>query len=244
LTSTPAEAWRAHKPASFALLEVAEGDQVLDVGCGTGEDAREIARHYPGVAVVGVDADPERVAEADRLTLGVPRPVEFQVADVTRLPFEAGAFDAVRADRVFHHLADPVTGLAEMIRVSRPGGRVVVSDLEYESLVVGGADHLVTRRVVDWWCDHHVPQGRIGRELRGRFTDAGLDAVEVHPTALLVTAYDEDVLHLAERAAGAAAAGAIPGEEVARWVAALRESDRSGRFVCALTVLTVRGRRR
>jgi ubiquinone/menaquinone biosynthesis C-methylase UbiE len=244
LTLTPAEAWRAHKPASFVLLEAAEGDQVLDVGCGTGEDVREIARRHPGVAVVGVDADAERVAEAERLTLGVPRPVEFRVADAVRLPFEPGTFDAVRADRVFHHLEDPAAGLAEMVRVTRAGGRVVVSDVEYESLVVGGADHRVTRRVAEWWCDHHVPQGRIGRQLPGRFRDAGLEAVEVHPVVLLVTTYDEDVLHLAERATQAAAAGALPQDEADHWVAALREADRAERFLCALTVLTVRGRRR
>jgi SAM-dependent methyltransferase len=239
---SPAEAWRADKPASYAWLEAVEGDQVLDVGCGTGEDVREIARRHPGVAVVGIDADPARVADAERLTLGVPRPVEFRVADAVRLPFEDGVFDAVRADRVFHHLAEPARAAAEMARVARPGGRVVVSDLEYESLVVAGVDPALTRRVAGWWADH-VPAGRVARDLPGLFRDAGLSGVEVRACALAATSYDETVLHLAERAAQAAEAGALTAEEAARWVAGLQDADRADRFVCTLTVLTVRGRR-
>ena len=80
-----AEAWRGYKPESFALLALEPGDSVLDVGCGTGEDARALARLVPGVSVLGVDASAEKVAEAERLTLGLPHAIDFRVGDAHRL---------------------------------------------------------------------------------------------------------------------------------------------------------------
>ncbi|HZE89449.1 MAG TPA: methyltransferase domain-containing protein, partial [Verrucomicrobiae bacterium] len=106
-----AEAWRGYKPTSFALLALESGDSVLDVGCGTGEDARDLARLVPGVSVLGIDARAETVAEAERLTLGLPRAVDFRVGDAHRLDVEAASVDAVRADKVFHHLEDPAKAL-------------------------------------------------------------------------------------------------------------------------------------
>jgi ubiquinone/menaquinone biosynthesis C-methylase UbiE len=240
--ATTAEAWRGYKRRSFALLALAEGDTVLDVGCGAGEDARELARLVPGVAVIGVDAREEAVAEARRQTLGIPRPIEFRVGDACRLDFEDAAFDACRADRVFHHLAEPGKALAEMIRVARPGGRVVVSDTDYETLVVDAPDPGVTRRIVTHHADR-MESGRVGRALWRLFRDAGLRDVEVAPYAAIATAYDEEVLKLREKAERAAEAGVIAPEDAARWLASLEEADRAGGFFCALTTFTVRGRR-
>jgi ubiquinone/menaquinone biosynthesis C-methylase UbiE len=240
---TAAEAWRAYKPASFALLELAEGDQVLDVGCGTGEDARALAGLVPGIAVVGVDASEGKIAEAHRQTLGLPRPVDFRVGDAGRLAFEAGAFDAVRADKVFHHLDDPEKALAEMVRVARPGGRVVVSDVDYDTLIVEGPPLALTRRISAHHTDR-MPSGAIGRRLPALFRAAGLAAVELFPATAVVTTYDDQVLHLRDKAEAARDAGIVTAAEAAGWLAAAAEADAAGRFLCALIVFTVRGRKR
>ena len=239
---TPAEAWQAYKAQSFALLDLADGDQVLDVGCGTGEDARALARLASGVAVIGVDISEERIAEAHRLTLGIPRSVEFRVGDAYRLEFEAVSFDACWADKVFHHLEDPPKALAEMVRVARAGARIVVSDVDYDTLIVEGPERTLTRRIVSHHCDR-MPSGAVGRRLPVLFRSAGLAAVEVFPATALVTAYDDAVLRLREKAEAAHAAGVISAAEAARWLDAVEEADRAGRFLCAVTVFTARGRR-
>jgi ubiquinone/menaquinone biosynthesis C-methylase UbiE len=239
--ATAAEAWQGYKARSFALLELAEGDQVLEVGCGTGEDARELARLVRGVAVVGVDASERAVAEAQARTLGVPRPVEFRLGDAHRLEVEDGAFDACRADKVFHHLADPRKALAEMVRVARPGARIVVSDADYETLVVDAPDRALTRRILNAFCDG-LPDGWLGRQLPALLEDAGLLDVEVFPYTAIVRHYDEELLRLREKAEGARKAGVVSAAESVRWIASLEEADHVGRFLCALTVLTVRGR--
>ncbi|HZS34548.1 MAG TPA: methyltransferase domain-containing protein [Methylomirabilota bacterium] len=237
------EAWLGYKHLSFELLALAEGDHVLDVGCGTGEDARAIAGLVRGVAVTGLDVDEARVGEARAQTLGLPRPVDFQVGDVYALEFEDASFDACRADRVFHHLTDPRKALGEMARVTRPGGRLVVSDVDYDTLVVEGGDPGVTRRILEHHADR-MESGRVGRQLPGLFADAGLDPVTVHPYAAVVREDDEEVLRLRDKAARAVEAGRIGAAEAAAWEAALERAQRTGRFLCAVTVFTVRGYRR
>jgi ubiquinone/menaquinone biosynthesis C-methylase UbiE len=239
---SPAEAWRAYKTRSFALLELVPGDQVLDVGCGTGEDALALGRCLAGVSVVGVDLDPAKIREALARSLGVPRPVAFQVGDACRLPFEEASFDAVRADKVLHHLDDPGHAVAEMVRVTRPGGRVVVSDVDYDTLVVEAPDQALTRRILHHHADR-MPSGTVGRRLSAWLREAGLRQVRVHPDVAVVTEDDEDVLKLREKAEHARDAGVVSEAEAAQWVASLAEAGRLGRFFCALTIFTVRGRR-
>jgi ubiquinone/menaquinone biosynthesis C-methylase UbiE len=239
---TVEDGWLGYKARSFDLLALADGDHVLDVGCGTGEDARSIAGRFPGVSVVGIDASEDKIREARARTLGLPRPVDFRAGDAYALPFEDETFDASRADRVFHHLVDPEKALAEMARVTRPGGRVVVSDTDYDSLVVEALDLELTRRILAHHADR-MESGRIGRRLRGLLLDAGLGPVAVTPYAAVATEYDEEVLKLRDKAERAAAAGAIAPADGARWVGSLVEADRAGRFVCAQIVLTVCGRK-
>ena len=237
---TVEEAWLGYKARSFDLLALAEGDHVLDVGCGTGADVRAIAGRLPGVSVLGIDAGDEKIREARASSLGLPRPVDFRVGDAYALPFDDETFDACRADRVFHHLVDPARALAAMARVARRGARVVVSDTDYDSLVVEASDVALTARILA----HHTARmesGRIGRRLPGLFRDAGLVDVVVTPYAAVATGYDEEVLKLRDKAERAAAAGAITAGEAARWIESLDEADRTGRFVCAQIVLTVRG---
>jgi ubiquinone/menaquinone biosynthesis C-methylase UbiE len=236
------DAWLGYKARSFELLVLAEGDQVLDVGCGTGDDARTIASRVPGVSVVGIDASDDKIRDARAQSLGLPRPVDFRVADAYALPFDDETFDACRADRVFHHLVDPAKALAEMTRVTRPGGRVVVSDTDYDSLVVEASDPRLTKRILA----HHTDRmecGRVGRRLPGLFRDATLDTVRVTPYAAVATEYDEEVLKLRDKAERAASAGVVSPADAPRWVESLIEADRAGRFVCAQIVLTVSGRK-
>jgi ubiquinone/menaquinone biosynthesis C-methylase UbiE len=100
------------------------GDEVaLDVGTGAGTLALALA---PLVReVVGVDLVPE-LLEAARAH--APANVTFVEGDATRLPFDAGEFDLAASRRTLHHVARPELALAELARVTRPGGRIFVDD--------------------------------------------------------------------------------------------------------------------
>jgi SAM-dependent methyltransferase len=107
--------------ARFAdLAGVGAGQRALDVGCGPGALTAELVSRLGTGAVSAVD--PSRsftAAVADRLP-----EVDVQQAAAERLPFGDGSFDATLAQLVVHFMADPVAGLAEMGRVTRPGGVV------------------------------------------------------------------------------------------------------------------------
>lgn len=110
------------------LSGVTADDRVLDVACGTGAltlDLAAIARQVTGVDLTPAMLDQARALQAER---GLTN-VEWVQGDALPLPFADGAFDLVVTRASFHHMADPAAMLAEMRRVSAPGGRIVVSDL-------------------------------------------------------------------------------------------------------------------
>ena len=110
-----------------AIQELAppKGGRVLDAGCGTGR-ALPFLRNAAGPEgdAVALDATSEMLAEARRL--GRDRLACLLVADGARLPFAAGAFDAIFAAGFVPHLSDPKAGLAELARVTRSGGRLAI----------------------------------------------------------------------------------------------------------------------
>jgi SAM-dependent methyltransferase len=107
------------------------GARVLEVGCGPGHLSIRLARRH-GLDVTGLDLDPAMIGRArrnaNRADGDEPRPA-FVVGDVASLPFPDGSFDLVVSTLSMHHWADPAAGLAEIGRVTRPGGRAFVWDL-------------------------------------------------------------------------------------------------------------------
>jgi SAM-dependent methyltransferase len=102
------------------LGSVTPGRSVLDVGCGTGALTAElVARLGPG-AVAAVDPSPSFVAATRRRHPGV----DVRQAPAEELPFPDASFDVALAQLVVHFMTDPVAGLAEMARVTRPDGMV------------------------------------------------------------------------------------------------------------------------
>jgi ubiquinone/menaquinone biosynthesis C-methylase UbiE len=98
-------------------------EHALDAGTGAGTLALALA---PLVRdVVGVDIVPELL---ERARAGAPDNVTFVEGDVTNLPFEQGTFDLSCSRRTLHHIARPERAVAELARVTAPGGRVFVDD--------------------------------------------------------------------------------------------------------------------
>lgn len=106
---------------------ITPGMRVLDVGCGTGALTEELVRRVGAMDVSAVDPSSSFVsAMRDRLP-----GVDVREGFAERLPFESGQFDATLAQLVVHFMADPVASLAEMRRVTRPGGVVVACVWDY-----------------------------------------------------------------------------------------------------------------
>lgn len=104
----------------FAAIAEAHPDDVLEVGCGEGELAQRLA-HELGATVIAMDQSERMVA------LALERGVDAQIGDAQELPFGDASFDVVVAAWMLYHVPDLDRALAEMRRVLRPGGRLVVS---------------------------------------------------------------------------------------------------------------------
>jgi SAM-dependent methyltransferase len=106
-----------------AFVVPAGDERALDVGCGAGALALALAPHV--AQVIGVDRVPELLALARERA---PDNATFVEGDANALEFEDASFDLVGTLRTLHHVTRPELVLAELARVTRPGGRVLVAD--------------------------------------------------------------------------------------------------------------------
>ena len=109
--------------ALMALAAPRSGERALDAGCGTGIYTARLTER--GLEVTGVDDDPEMLTAA---CIKVPR-ARFVEADVTRLPFDSATFDLAVAVTVLCFVAHPEQAVRELLRVTRPEGRVLLGEL-------------------------------------------------------------------------------------------------------------------
>jgi len=125
-----ADAWAPELGRLIDRLDVGPGDRVLDAGCGPGRLTRRLAeRIAPGGTVQAVDHE-FGVLEYAAWALGsapvAGASIELGLSDVTELPFADGVLDAAWCSSVLGYVPDPEVALAELVRVVRPGGRIIV----------------------------------------------------------------------------------------------------------------------
>ena len=126
----------AEDSAAYLLPHLNAGMDLLDVGCGPATITADLADRVTPGRVVGLDAA-SGALEAARATLAerdLPARVGLTDGDVMSLPFDDGTFDVAHAHQVLQHLSNPVDALAEMRRVTRPGGIVAVRDAVYSAM--------------------------------------------------------------------------------------------------------------
>jgi len=120
-------------------LELKQGERVLDIGSGPGLLAYDIAASVGREGrVCGIDIS-EDMLTMSRRRCGDQSWTDFRRADATKLPYPDDSFDAAVSTQVYEYVADVPTALAELHRVLRPGGRAVVVDTDYGSLVIHSA---------------------------------------------------------------------------------------------------------
>ncbi len=124
---------REMRQRTVTLARMQPGEQVLDVGCGTGTLAMEVARRVGRAGrVAGVDPGTQQIARARAKAARRNLPIEFQTGMIEQLPFPDQSFDVVFSTLMMHHLPAPLKrqGLAEIARVLKPGGRLVMADFK------------------------------------------------------------------------------------------------------------------
>jgi len=237
---------RQFKERTYERMQIQSGASLLDVGCGAGADTIPLARRVGAAGkVIGVDHDREMVARARSAaeTANVNERVIHIYADASRLPLASDSFDASRSERLFQHLPRPDLALVEMVRVTKPGGRVVVLDTDHGTWSVDTPERDIERRITRFKADHFGHNGYAGRQLYGLFRRAGLQDV----TCEIVSGYFTDyelvrfMFMLDEVEPAAVKAGVISEEELNRWRASLESAARSGTFFCSESMVLAVG---
>lgn len=230
---------------TLRAIGAASGQQVLDVGCGAGHALLAAAELVgPDGRVVGVDTSATMLAAAQARVRAAGR-VRLCLADAQHLPFADGVFDGCRAERVLQHLPDPAAVLAEMARVTRPGGRILAGDTDWGGWLLEAPQDQVTQAVLQA-AAQRSRHPWIGRQLVGLFRQAGLQGLQAHVLTYPSTDYDwaARVHGLAAAVERAVASGALTSKQGQRWLEGRRRAAAEGRFLSAVPVVTVIGDKR
>ena len=138
-------ALRTLRQRTLRLAQLQPGEQALDIGCGTGTLALEVARYLsPGGSITGIDPGSQQIdrARAKVARRHVPQvSIEFKMGVIEQLPFADQTLDVVFSTLMMHHLPTPLKrqGLAEIARVLKPGGRLVIADFAHKQERAGRA---------------------------------------------------------------------------------------------------------
>jgi SAM-dependent methyltransferase len=219
-------------------LGVREGERVLDVGCGPGFYVEELLEVVgPSGAVVGVDTSAAMLAVAAKRCARFAN-VAFHEGDATALPVEEASFDAALCVQVLEYVADPTLALAQMHRALRPGGRVVVWDVDWATVSWHSEEPARMDRVLRTW-DEHLTHPSLPRTLAARLRAAGFADVRAQGHVFTTIELDPEamgtgvVMGLVERyVAGRPGVGP---EEAAAWAAEQRELGARGELYFSVT---------
>jgi SAM-dependent methyltransferase len=246
-TATAQTEMQRYKQKSYDLLGANPGTHLLDVGCGIGDDARALAERVGrGGRVVGLDSSAVLIEEAHRRGESQHFSLEFRVGDVSHLEFPDENFDGCRADRVFMHLENREQALREMVRVTRPGGRIVVREPDWDTLVIDHSDCNLTQHILSHHFAQSIRHAHTGRQLYRLFQQAGLENIEVADCSTLVItdfATANRLYGLEDAAAQISKQEPELAAQSEGWLMQLRHADREGVFFSAVTGFTVVGRK-
>jgi ubiquinone/menaquinone biosynthesis C-methylase UbiE len=168
---------RRRRALVLEALAPAPGEAILDVGCGPGFYVAEAAEAVgSGGSVTGVDQSPDSLAAAARRVAGHPH-VTLLEGDALQLPVPDATFDAALSVQVMEYVGDATFALTEMHRALRPGGRVLVWDVDWGTVSWHSADQERMARVLQAW-DAHLVHPSLPRTLGARLRAVGFTDVE------------------------------------------------------------------
>jgi SAM-dependent methyltransferase len=217
------------------------GQRLLDAGSGAGDVARRLAADCPGAEVLALDYSAATIAAAVQRHDGSN--VRYRTGDVCALDLSDASVDGVWCERVLQHVDDADRAIGELIRVTRPGGRICLVDTDWGSLAFDGVPAGLARDVAALMHGRLTPkQYDMGRTLRRRLVGRGLAPVTATPVTCLFPdpASAAVVLPMVNPLVGPDAWMAPPGMRD-EWFGHVEAAGERGDFLAVLTIWVVTG---
>lgn len=217
-------------------LGLKQGERVLDIGSGPGLLAYDMAVTVgPSGQVCGIDISEPMLAMSRNRCAG-HQWVEFEAADATRLPYPDEAFDAAVSIQVYEYVPDIPAALVELFRVLKPGGRAVIMDTDYDSLVIHTEDRARMDRVLAAWEEHFVHPD-LPRKLTPYLTEAGFsvrqrEAIPLFNPEYHANTYSHGMIGII--ASFVAGRKGVTKEEAEAWAAELEALGQRGAYFFSL----------
>ena len=209
----------------LALLAARPGERLLDIGSGPGFLVASLADAVgPGGSVHGLDQSAPMNAVA-RDVIGDRSWVSIDEGDALTLPYPDGSFDAAVSTQVYEYVADIAGALSELRRVLRDGGRALVLDTDWDSVVWHVADRERHRRIMAAWAEHLVDP-HLPCTLPGQLRRAGFRVAGRHLIPLFNPTFEQDTFSaLTMRVIARFVAGrqGVTAADADAWMADLRE---------------------
>ncbi len=233
------------RQASFDALQPAPGDVIADIGCGNGLLTAELARAVgPDGGVLGIDISEDMMTAAKARCSDFPQ-VTFLNGSAESLPLDDASVDKAVSVQVFEYLSNITTAVAEAARVLRPGGRLVIGDIHFDSWLWHSDNPERMQRMMAAW-DKHLVERCVPALLPPMFRDAGLVYERTTSETILDTVLKPDGLaNMMMILIRAYVVGndLIPEAEAQAWFDEQEQMARDGRFFFSLTHFVTVGRK-
>ena len=233
---------RRVRRTAMDALRPADGWRVLDAGSGAGDVARWIATEVgPDGEVIALDYSAATIAAAIERHDGSN--VRYTTGDVSAIDLPPDSVDGVWCERVLQHVDDADRAIAELVRVTRPGGRICLIDTDWSSLAFDGVPARLARSVVAGMHGRLTPkQVDMGRTLRRRLVGQGLADISATPVTCVFgdPASAAVVLPMVNPMVPQEAWMTAPGVRD-KWFAQVDEAGARGDFLAILTIWVVTG---
>ncbi|WP_424984729.1 methyltransferase domain-containing protein [Microbulbifer sp. S227A] len=222
---------------SFDALAPAPGERIVDLGCGNGLLTLELSRAVgPSGRVLGVDASEDMLRAARDRCAGRDN-VALMPGHAGAMPLAEHSADKAVSLQVFEYLDDLRPALSDLHRVLRPAGRVVISDMHFDTLVWHSEHPDRMARMIHAW-DAHLAERRVPQLLPAALRDSGFHTVSVIPHTtcdidLRPDGLAQVMIHL--MSGFALSTGAMSESEIADWAREQATLAQNGRFWFSLT---------
>ncbi len=235
------------RQALLADLRLGPGHQVLEAGCGPGTALPMLLERVgDGGRVAGIDPTVAFIEDARRrATARGASNVEYRQGDIREIPHPDATFDAAFCDKVLIHVGPTERAIGEMVRVTKPGGRVGALEWDLCALSLNSDEPELTAKLVRLGCEMQY-RGGAGRALKDLFQAAGLRDVRFRPHLAHTTDLDAGAgwRGLLKNRADRAVAKQVLDEVMAqRWLDHFEAMHRRGAFCCTIVLYTCAGTR-